>query len=316
MNITVLVPTYCRPEDLARCLQALKHQVRLANEVIVVIRDTDAETQTFLKAFDPSMLPLTPVIVTQAGVIAAMNAGLEVAQGDIVAITDDDAAPQSDWLSQIEAHFLADDRVGAVGGRDLIHQTSRPWKNTSEIVGRVQWHGRVIGNHHIGVGEARPVDVIKGVNSSYRRSAIKNLWFDERLQGTGAQVYYELAFNLSLKRAGWIVLYDPNIVVDHYPSERFDEDQRHKLSQIAAINAAHNETLALLEYLSPLRRTVFLLWTVVIGTRANPGFLQLLRLLPGDGQLAVKKWLASMRGRWQGWRTWQRTSKKFNGFGS
>jgi len=151
------------------------------------------------------------------------------------------------------------------------------------------------------------------VNSSYRRSAIKNLWFDERLQGTGAQVYYELAFNLSLKRAGWIVLYDPNIVVDHYPSERFDEDQRHTLSQIAAINAAHNETLALLEYLSPLRRTVFLIWTVVIGTRANPGFLQLLRLLPGDGQLAVKKWLASMQGRWQGWRTWQRTSKKFNG---
>jgi hypothetical protein len=45
----------------------------------------------------------------------------------------------------------------------------------------------LIGNHHLGVGEPREVDVLKGVNMSYRRTAIADIHFDERMRGTGAQ---------------------------------------------------------------------------------------------------------------------------------
>lgn len=305
MKITVLIPTYHRPKDLVRCLEALQKQTRPADEVLVVVRNTDAETWTLIESFNPDPLPLRTVTVSVPGVIAAMNAGLDTAQGDIIAITDDDAAPHTDWLARIEAHFLADDRVGGVGGRDWVYHGTQLENGAREVVGRVQWFGRVIGNHHLGVGEPREVDVIKGVNSSYRRTAINGLRFDERMRGTGAQVHFEIAFSLALKRAGWKLIYEPMVAVDHYPAQRFDEDQRNKFNDIALINAVHNETLALLEHLSPARRVVFLLWAILVGTRDAMGFVQWLRLIPKEGALARQKWLASLRGRWQGWCTWQ-----------
>jgi glycosyltransferase involved in cell wall biosynthesis len=306
MNITVVIPTYRRPLDLARCLEALKQQTRPADEVIVVVRDTDAETRTFLEAFDPGILLLHTTQVSIPGVVAAMNAGLNVAQGEIIAFTDDDAAPLHDWLARIETHFLSDKRVGGVGGRDWVYHGTHLDDGAAEVVGRVQWFGRVIGSHHLGVGKAREVDVLKGVNMSYLKTAIKGLHFDERMRGTGAQVHFEIAFSLALKRAGWKLIYDPNVAVNHYPAQRFDEDRRNTFNHIAMTNAVYNETLVLLEYMSPAQRVVFGVWATMVGTRDAMGFIQLLRFIPSEGLLAGRKLLACLRGRWQGWQTWQK----------
>lgn len=304
MTITVIIPTYRRPLDLARCLMALQKQTQLPNQVVVVVRDTDTDTWTFLEKFNLEHQTLHTVTVSVPGVVAAMNAGLDVATGDIIAYTDDDAAPHPDWIERIVAHFLSDSCIGAVGGRDWVYQGNQLLDGAQEVVGRLQWFGRVIGNHHLGVGEARFVDVLKGVNVSYRRTAIAGLRFDRRMQGTGAQVHFELAFCLALKRAGWKLIYDPKVAVNHYPAQRFDEDQRNKFNQIAFINTVHNETLALLEYLPPVQRAVFLIWAILVGTREALGFVQWLRLYKSEGTLASQKFLASITGRWQGFFTW------------
>lgn len=172
LTITVLIPTYRRPKDLARCLSALKQQTRPADEVLVVVRDTDTETWALFKDFNLGSLPLRTVTVKVTGVVAAMNLGLEKAQGDIISITDDDAAPHPDWLARIEAHFLADERVGGVGGRDWMYEGMQLVEGRREIVGQLQWFGRTIGEHHLGVGEPREVDILKGVNMSYRSDEI------------------------------------------------------------------------------------------------------------------------------------------------
>lgn len=307
MLITVLIPTYHRPHDLERCLNALKQQTRLANEVMLVVRDTDNETWTFLEEFDKSSLPLRIVTVKVPGVVAAMNAGVDAAKGEIIALTDDDAAPHPDWLDRIESHFVSDSRIGAVGGRDWIYINAQLIDGAYSRVGQVRWFGQLIGNHHAGVGQPREVDMLKGVNSSYRRVAIQGIRFDERMRGAGAQVHWELAFDLALKRAGWKIIYDPKVAVDHFIAQRFDEDQRNSFNRVALVNMAHNETLILLEHFSPIRRIVFLVWAMLIGTRSVLGLVQLLRLMPSERGLAVQKWVASVQGRWAGWRTWQQS---------
>lgn len=268
----------------------------------MVVRDTDAETWQFLAQRKADNLPLHTVKVTQPGVVAALNAGLAAVEGDIVSITDDDAAPYPDWLERIAAYFTCDSRLGGLGGRDWIHHGSKLEDESRLVVGQLQWFGRVIGNHHLGVGEPREVDILKGVNMSFRTQAIGQLRFDERMRGTGAQVHFEMAFTLTLKRAGWKIIYDPNVAVDHYPAQRFDEDQRNNFNEIAFINLVHNETLVLLEHLPFIRRIVFLLWAVFVGTCDSLGLVQWLRFLPSQGQLAGKKLLASWRGRWQGYK--------------
>ncbi|PZV18483.1 MAG: glycosyl transferase family A [Leptolyngbya sp.] len=305
MLITVLVPTYRRPHDLLRCLKALAQQTRPIDQLIVAIRDIDTETWEALQTVSHLKLPLQTVEVTVPGLVAAMNAGLSALKGDILTITDDDSVPHPDWIERIEKHFLADDQIGGVGGRDYVYHGEILEDGAATVVGKLSWFGRAIGNHHIGVDEICEVDILKGVNMSFRQAAIKNLKFDERMRGTGAQVHYEFAFSLTVQKQGWKLIYDPKVAVDHYPAQRFDEDQRHTFNTMALTNAVHNETISVLEYLSPIQRIVFLLWSLIIGTQQSFGLLQCLRFFPKEGLLAAKKWVAAMQGRWQGYQTWQ-----------
>ena len=275
MKLSVLVPTYRRPTFLARCLGALERQTRPPDQVLVVTRESDAETIAFLEHL-LSPLPLEIARVDEPGQVAALNAGLDMASGDVVAITDDDAAPHRDWLQRIEKHFADDPDVAGVGGRDWLH--NGPLNRDVRTVGTIQWFGRRIGNHHRGTGPARYVDVLKGANMSYRMSAIRALRFDSRLLGSGAQVHNDMCFSLRLRTCGRQLLYDPAVGVDHFTAERFDDDARVTRSREAIANEAHNETLGILEYLPRSRWVVFLLWSALIGHRGLPGVLQCVRL--------------------------------------
>src|SRR5207247_3046342 len=104
-----------------------------------------------------------------------------------------------DWIQRIELHFQRDDELGGVGGRDWVHRAAKVENGAAATVGRVRWYGRVIGNHHVGVGEQREVDVLKGANMSYRRAAVQVIGFDEQVRGSGAQVHFELALGLAVK---------------------------------------------------------------------------------------------------------------------
>ncbi|NYH19516.1 glycosyltransferase family 2 protein [Paraburkholderia bryophila] len=305
LKVSVIVPTYRRPVDLARCLAALQRQSRAPDEVIVVARTDDAMTHTALR--DPAVagtLPLTVALVDTPGQVAALNRGLDAASGDVLAITDDDAAPHADWVARIAAAFEHDPRLGGLGGRDWVHEKGRVLDGERQRVGKITAAGMITGNHHLGVGDAREVDILKGANMSYRRDAVRALRFDVRLRGTGAQVHNDMAFSLSVKHAGWKLMYDPRVAVDHYPAERFDDDQRFKFNDAAFYNASFNLRLIMCETLTPSGRWAFVAYSTLIGNRADPGFVRALSLAfeRGGVALALRKWwvgLRAMRGAWQ-----------------
>jgi cellulose synthase/poly-beta-1,6-N-acetylglucosamine synthase-like glycosyltransferase len=301
-RISVLVPTYRRPQDLRRCLTAVGNQSRKPDEVVVVLRRDDLPSRDLLEEFASRLPTLARLEVDAPGQVHALNSGLAVVRGDIVAITDDDAAPRPDWLARIADWFGKDARIGGVGGRDWVHHGERLEDGARPVVGKLQWYGRCIGNHHLGVGEAREVDFLKGANMSYRRRALGSLRFDSLLRGSGAQVHNDLAFSLAVRRRGWKLVYDPAVAVDHYPAARFDEDTRQVISEPAYRNAAFNQALVICEALGPIRAWVFLLWSVCVGTRGAPGLLQVMRLYPADGHDALIKARASLWGTIAGFR--------------
>lgn len=272
MDITVIVPTYKRPDDLRRCLDALKRQSLPAARVNVIRRDTDTATETMLAAYDATGLAMQVHVVGVPGVVAALNLGLEHAVGDAVAMTDDDAAPHPDWLQRMAAHFEVNPQVGGVGGRDRIFQGERKddWP-PQQRVGVSTWYGRIYGNHNCGVGPAREVEALKGVCMAFRRAAIGALRFDRRLRGSGAQVANESLFGGAIRRAGWTLVYDPAVLVDHYPSVRPDSDQRNQIDRGALFDLVHNASLGHLEYMPLHRMLALLLYQLAWGSRMTPG---------------------------------------------
>ncbi len=273
MKISVLVPTYKRPADLKRCLAALRLQTRAADEVLIVARPEDDATHARLAIELTAANPFALRVIDTGpgGQVAALNRGLEAAEGDIVAITDDDAAPRPDWLARAADAFANDPWLGGLGGRDWVFERGAQITGSRDKVGYVRLNGTVCGNHHLGVGEPREVSLLKGANMIYRGAAVTALRFDTRLRGKGAQVCNDLGFSMSVKRAGWKLVYDPRVAVDHFPAERFDENGRETQTLNALADHAYNLQLILREHLSPGGRLVAWFWYAAVGTRALPG---------------------------------------------
>ncbi len=287
-RISVLVPSYRRPQQLERCLAALVSQERHADQIIIVIHAEDDETRRVVLQ-RKGRLPIDMVEVAVTGQVWALNAGLAHVRGEIVAITDDDAAPRPQWLKRIEEHFSSDPKIGGVGGRDWVHEDGTIVQGQKTLVGRVLWFGRIVGDHHQGGGAARDVDILKGANCSFRMAAIQNIGFDSRLRGKGAQVHNDMLASLAVRKAGWRLVYDPDVAVDHFPAQRFDNDQRRSFNSTATADRTYNLRLALRMVSPGWKRMAALIWFYLVGTRDEPGLLSFLRMLARREPYAVQR---------------------------
>ena len=304
-SISVVLCTYKRPDDLARCLRAVEQQTRTPDEVLVVVRDTDDATRNYLAHRVPSSvpdpLPLRVVLVQKPGTVAARNAGLFASTSDVVSMTDDDAVPRPDWVERILEHFRANPRLGALGGRDQCFTAAGlPQPASKDVVGRLLWNGKHVGNHALGRGGPREVDLLKGVNMSFRREAATPIGFDLRLRGSGAQPSEDLALSRAVSVRGWSVLYDPAVLVDHYEGVR--EEPRHYAALLASDqsglgDAIYNQFVATWDGRSPLQHLVSLLYFFVVGTRFAPGLVQALRFTPSLGRVSWMRFAVAQRAR-------------------
>jgi glycosyltransferase involved in cell wall biosynthesis len=275
LAISVLVPTFRRPDRLHACLDGLVRQTLSAKEVLVVVRDTDVRTRDAVA--DRHDLPLREVVVGRPGLVAARNAGLAAATGDVVAFIDDDAVARPDWLARLAAHY-DDPLVGAVGGRDQIHHGATPVTGPLfDRVGVLTWYGRFISMHHLGHGAPRKVDFLKGVNMSFDRRAHPSVRVDEHLRGNGAQVHEETSVCLQLRRLGKRVIYDPGIVVDHYEAERGAADERDTGLFVVRRDRSHNQAFVVVRYYPMLRAVTHLVYAMAIGMADSPGVALTLR---------------------------------------
>jgi glycosyltransferase involved in cell wall biosynthesis len=280
-TIAVVVPTYRRTESLERCLDAIAAQTVAPGRVVVVIRRGDNETAAALSRLR-AKLPFETASVSQPGVVAAMSAGIAHCEEDVVAVTDDDAAPHSDWLETLRARYGPG--IGGVGGRDLVEHPAQVARRSDPIVGRLTWFGRLHGNHHLGVGGVRDVDVLKGVNMSLRRE----LWeLDCGLRGDGAQAHWEIGVCLSAKSRGWRLLYDPDARVDHVPAPRHDADDRSRPSVGARLDAEWNYAYMLGRYLRARRLPAAGVYLVGVGTRGAPGVVAYVASIRRQGSTPV-----------------------------
>lgn len=309
-RVSVLVPSFRRPAALQRCLAALRAQSRPPEHVVVGVRAGDDATVAVVHAARAAGLPVAVAYTATAGVVAAMQAALDASVGDIIALTDDDARPRPDWIAGLLAHFESAPDVGGVGGRDW--QPAE--RGNASPVGIVQWCGRVIGNHHLGAGAARDVDVLKGANCAFRTVLLRSVGFDDRLRGSGAQAHWELGVCLPMRRAGWRLVYDPSVAVDHDIEPRPADDAlpRGVFASRQLENAVHNESVALLEGRSLIASTIFLSWLLLVGSRESPGILQTIRRTARrDGDTAAA-FFASCRGRFAGAITAWRVPRKLH----
>ncbi|WP_134321755.1 glycosyltransferase [Cumulibacter soli] len=107
-RVTVVVCTLGRDERLIGTIEAIRQQDHRNLEILIV--DNEPETGEVDRLVASASVDDRVRVVRQPrrGLSHARNAGLAAAGGEIVAFTDDDALPESDWISSLLRVFTAD----------------------------------------------------------------------------------------------------------------------------------------------------------------------------------------------------------------
>lgn len=289
MRATVVITTLYRHADLEQCLQSLAEMEERPDAVLVVARAEDEQSHRI--ALDHGAEPVT---VTVPGLAAAIEAGLAHVQTEIVAFVDDDARPHRDWLARIKRHYEADADLGFVGGRDDVHADSAAGSARLRV-GTLR-RGKLIGNHHLGHGPARPAMHAKGANMSYRVRAVRGLPLGALVRGEGAQHGNELFLGFAARRRGFTGLYDPAIRVNHFPAPRQARDGRLEFSAARLDADIRNSAGAIGLYLGVLPWALFLVRAVLVGDRLRPGLLWAGLLLVRGKREALPAFAAVVKG--------------------
>lgn len=119
---TVLIPTFQRPDSLARALKSVfaQDQPELIHEIVVVDNDPDGSARPTVEALrSSSSIPLLYVHALPPGVATARNAGLAATSAPYVAFLDDDEQADAKWLGvlfEVHLRFGADVTFGPVQG--------------------------------------------------------------------------------------------------------------------------------------------------------------------------------------------------------
>lgn len=131
---SVIIPTYNRPERLATCLNSL---VRLKYprdrfEVIVVDDGSPTSPAAIVAAYE-KQIDIRLITQINAGPATARNTGTEQAKGEFLAFTDDDCAPDANWLSAL-AHQFANAPDAAIGGHTLNALSDNSYSTASQLL--------------------------------------------------------------------------------------------------------------------------------------------------------------------------------------
>lgn len=223
--VTVVVATRERPELLRRCLDSLLRVQYPEFEVVVVDNDPESDQgRTVVAGFEDAARRVRYVREDRRGLAAAHNRGLEVAEGEIVAFTDDDVLVDRHWLAELVTPFVPTGNVAGATGLILPAELETRAQLLLESHGR---YGKGYQARLFDLDRNRPDDRLfpftagtlgSGANMAFETEFLRSVGgFDAALgAGTIARGGDDLAALFRVMTSGRALAYRPGAIVWHH----------------------------------------------------------------------------------------------------
>ena len=199
MDISVIVPVYNSEVWLEGCIQALLKQTYSEGrcEYILVDNGSTDGSAAIMRHY-PAVRLLSE---TKRGAYAARNRGLQEARGEIIAFTDSDCVPRSDWLEQI-VRIMRDPGVDIVLGQRKFP----PGSHTMQLLAE---YDDVKESYILSVG-ARELYYASAANMAVRKSLMDAVGPFPEIRRGGDTIFVKRAVN---RYGRGILRYSPDVQV-------------------------------------------------------------------------------------------------------
>lgn len=257
--VSIIISIYNTEKTLERCLKSISNLDYPNYEVILVYDNSNDKTLEIASKFNYKIICLKK----KGGVAGARNAGVRVAKGDIIAITDADCEVESDWLTKLIQPF-EDVNVGVVGGPDQAPNDDTFFAKCVDYA----W------TSFIGTGGMRRKGKIRaakyyprGCNIAIRRKIFDEIgYFNEKIVPGE-----EIEFDFRAKKKGYLLKYAPNALVWHRRRPTLKSFVKHLLGRgnyRVMLWKAHKELLEPLHVL-PALFVFFILFLLILSFLSN-----------------------------------------------
>lgn len=229
-DVTVVVPTYARPGELSRCLDAVR---RTAPEAPVLVVDDGSPADAGVAAVAARFGARLVTHPENRGPSAARNTGLAAVRTPFAALVDSDVVVPDGWLHRLRPYF-SDAAVAAVAPRVLGHGGGEGWLSAYEAA-----HSPLDMGPTPGV--VRPGSLVPYVPTAtlvVRIDALAGIAFD-----TALPIGEDVDFEWRLADAGWNVHYVPDVTTAH--------EHRTRLRPFVARRRLYARSIGLLERRHP-----------------------------------------------------------------
>lgn len=192
LKLSVVVPTYRRPDDLRDCLGSLFEQSRMPDEILVVDNDSEGSAEPVVGVLAETArmrgINLRFVRGRVNSLPAARNLGIDQTEGDILFFIDDDVLLDQRYLEEIQNSYRSDTTIAGVQGlmdlpgggpfREGLHRIFY-WFHLER--GQCRVLPSVSATYPRELQTPIPCQWMSGSNHSYRRSFLADLRYDEKL---------------------------------------------------------------------------------------------------------------------------------------
>ena len=222
-EITVVVCTRDRSEQLARLLESLRTQEYERLRILVVDNAPSDDRTQRLVAGLASELPIEYVVEPRPGLSWARNRGIDVSRSEIIAWADDDEICDRWWAAEVARAFVevpdADAVTGIVAPGELETQCQAWFEQYSGVR-----RGRGFTRQVFSPATARRQSPLyplppygAGANMAFRRDAIERIGRFDTALGTGTSTLAgeDTAALSALLLAGGTIVYQPSAIVHH-----------------------------------------------------------------------------------------------------
>jgi GT2 family glycosyltransferase len=133
-RVSVIIPTHNGAELLTECLDALKQQTYTDFETIVVDdASTDGTSEVLRKYPDVKVVRLPGE--RGHGFVAAVNAGLAVARGEVLALLNNDAVPDPSWLGELDSALERNPWASMAASKLVLYDRPDTFHSTGDYYG-------------------------------------------------------------------------------------------------------------------------------------------------------------------------------------
>jgi GT2 family glycosyltransferase len=222
-KISVVICTRDRADLIGAAIESVAACDHPSFDLSVMDQSTNTDTRDVVMRLRDELADRCTISyhhLEQAGLSRAYNAGFRVTDAPLVACTDDDVVVPTDWLARIADAFAADPGAGLLYGQVLV-PASLADVPPGTIVPSLVWDERQRLHQ-----SARNFKVWgMGANMAIRRTAMEAVGGFDEIMGGGAPLRSSQDFDFALRmyRAGYAVLLDPDVRVDHYGARTADQ---------------------------------------------------------------------------------------------